>query len=193
MAYALLWFRHAPPHRLVAWPAAAPGYVEVMVGTLPTRVGRATGARRTGIACLVLLGSILLAGCGQSTTTSAAAAQPTATAPPAAATQPVSVTETPPPSSPSGPASQELRSVEVSWSAPTANTDGSALTDLAGYRVYYGTSPGTLGTSVDVPSAGAVQYLVRGLQTGTWYFAVAAYTNTGLESTHSSVVSKTIT
>lgn len=81
----------------------------------------------------------------------------------------------------------------MSWSAPTANTDGSALTDLAGYRVYYGTSPGTLGTSIDVPSAGAVEYLVRGLQTGTWYFAVAAYTNTGLESTHSSVVSKTIT
>ena len=81
----------------------------------------------------------------------------------------------------------------MSWSAPTANTDGSALTDLAGYRVYYGTSPGTLSLSVDVPSAGAVAYLVQGLQTGTWYFAVAAYTNTGLESTHSSVVSKTIT
>lgn len=92
-----------------------------------------------------------------------------------------------------GPASKTLRAVQVSWSAPTTNTDGSSLTNLAGYRVYYGTSPGALTETADVPSAGAVDYVVQGLQSGTWYFAVAAYTNTGLESTHSSVVSKTIT
>jgi hypothetical protein len=28
----------------------------------------------------------------------------------------------------------------VSWTPPTQRTDGSALTDLAGYRVYYGKS-----------------------------------------------------
>lgn len=83
--------------------------------------------------------------------------------------------------------------MQVSWSAPTANTDGSALTNLAGYRVYYGTSPGTLNKSVDVPNAGATDFLVQGLSTGTWYFAVAAYTNTGLESGYSHVVSRTIT
>ena len=161
------------------------------MGILPTRVGRATGARRTGIAVLLL--SLLLAGCGQSAATSGAAAQATATAPPVAATQPVSVTETPPGTQTSQPASKAFESVEVSWKAPTRNTDGSALTDLAGYRVYYGTSAGTLSLSVDVPNAGAIDYVVQGLQTGTWYFAVAAYTNTGLESTRSSVVSKTIT
>lgn len=88
---------------------------------------------------------------------------------------------------------ETTRNVEVSWSAPTTNTNGSALTDLAGYRVYYGTSPGTLSQSVDVPTAGAIDYVVQGLKTGTWYFAVVAYTNTGLESTRSTVVSKTIT
>lgn len=81
----------------------------------------------------------------------------------------------------------------MSWRAPTRNTDGSALTDLAGYRVYYGTKPGALNQSADVPRAGAINLTVGGLTTGTWYFAVAAYTNTGLESIRSSTVSKTIT
>ena len=30
--------------------------------------------------------------------------------------------------------------LDASWTAPTTNTDGSPLTDLAAYRVYYGTS-----------------------------------------------------
>jgi hypothetical protein len=78
------------------------------------------------------------------------------------------------------------------WTAPIENTNGSALTNLAGYRIYYGTSAQTLNQSVDVPAAGATDYVVEGLSEGTWYFAVAAYTNTGLQSTYSSVVSKTI-
>lgn len=81
----------------------------------------------------------------------------------------------------------------MTWAAPTRNTDGSALTNLAGYRIYYGTNRATLNRSVDVPRAGATDYVVQGLETGTWYFAVAAYTNSGLESVYSSVVSKTIT
>ncbi|HEV7137565.1 MAG TPA: fibronectin type III domain-containing protein [Steroidobacteraceae bacterium] len=92
-----------------------------------------------------------------------------------------------------GPVVKAAKSVEVSWSAPTANTDGSALTNLAGYRVYYGTAPNTLNQSLDVPSAGATDFVIQGLKTGLWYFAVVAYTNTGLESTRSSVVSKAIT
>src|SRR5262245_39192746 len=35
-------------------------------------------------------------------------------------------------------------STTVTWTAPTLNTDGSALTDIAGYRVLYGTSPANL-------------------------------------------------
>src|SRR6266568_1650783 len=30
--------------------------------------------------------------------------------------------------------------IDASWTAPTTNVDGSSLTDLASYRVYYGTS-----------------------------------------------------
>lgn len=158
-----------------------------MVGKLRTRVGRATGARGTWITGSLLLASALLGGCNHAGTTGDAAAQSTATSHSPAARQPVSV------ATPGSSSVKATRNVEVSWSAPTANTDGSALTDLAGYRVYYGTSPGALSQSVDVPKAGAIDYVVPGLKTGTWYFAVAAYTNTGLESTRSKVVSKTIT
>lgn len=35
-------------------------------------------------------------------------------------------------------------SVTLSWDAPTKNEDGSDLTDLLGYKVYYGTSPSSL-------------------------------------------------
>src|SRR5882724_8509611 len=44
--------------------------------------------------------------------------------------------------------------LDASWTAPTTNTDGSPLTDLASYRVYFGTSatPCPSGTFVSVPS-----------------------------------------
>ena len=34
-----------------------------------------------------------------------------------------------------------LGSISLSWSAPTENEDGSALVDLAGFRIYWGTAP----------------------------------------------------
>ena len=44
--------------------------------------------------------------------------------------------------------------LDASWTAPTTNSDGSPLTDLASYRVYFGTSatPCPSGTFVSVPS-----------------------------------------
>ena len=81
----------------------------------------------------------------------------------------------------------------VSWSAPTANTNGSALTDLAGYHIHYGTSANSMTQEVDVQSAGTVSYTVAGLAAGTWYFEVSAYTTNGVESGLSTVGSKTIT
>jgi hypothetical protein len=80
----------------------------------------------------------------------------------------------------------------VSWSAPTTNTDGSALTDLAGYRLYYGTSATALNQTVNISSVSTTSYVVPSLASGTWYFAVTSVTNTGAESARSGVVSKTI-
>jgi len=80
----------------------------------------------------------------------------------------------------------------LTWTAPVSNTDGSALTDLAGYDVYYGTSASAMTTEVSVGNAGATSYTVSGLRSGTWYFAVAAYTTSGLESALSNTGNKVI-
>jgi putative Ig domain-containing protein len=92
----------------------------------------------------------------------------------------------------SQPATSTSGTATLSWTAPTTNTDGSALTDLAGYHIYYGTSPSTMTTVIDVANPGAVSYSVSSLSSATWYFAVNAYTTSGLESTLSTTVSKSI-
>jgi len=83
-------------------------------------------------------------------------------------------------------------SAQLSWTPPIANTDGSTLTNLAGYRINYGTSTTALTKTVQVPTAGVTSYLIDNLTQGTWYFTVVAYTSAGLESAASSVTSKRI-
>src|SRR5438094_9616244 len=68
--------------------------------------------------------------------------------------------------------------LDASWTAPTTNSDGSPLTDLASYRVYYGTSdpscPGASFVEVaspapDPPDNQTVLSTLRGLSAGTLY------------------------
>jgi hypothetical protein len=83
-------------------------------------------------------------------------------------------------------------SATLSWSAPLQNTDGSALSNLGGYRIYYGTNATALTQSVQLGTPGLVTYTVGNLNPGTYYFAIAAYTTTGVQSNLSTVVSTTI-
>lgn len=83
-------------------------------------------------------------------------------------------------------------SATLSWTPPTQNTDGTSLTNLAGYRVVYGRSSSSLDQTIQIASAGLSTYTVTGLTSGTWYFAVKAYTSAGAESNVSNVGSKTI-
>jgi len=80
----------------------------------------------------------------------------------------------------------------LTWTAPTTNTDGSALTDLAGYHVYYGTSASALSTVIDIANPATTTYTIASLASGTWYFAVNAYTTSGVESALSNTGSKSI-
>jgi hypothetical protein len=80
----------------------------------------------------------------------------------------------------------------LDWMPPTENTDGSILNNLAGYTVYYGTSPSGLTQSVKVTNPGLTAYTLSNLQSGTWYFTVTSYSSAGIESTRSGVVSTTI-
>jgi len=83
-------------------------------------------------------------------------------------------------------------SAQVSWTAPTTNTDGSTLADLASYKVMYGRAADTLDQVAEVSNPGLTSYTVGNLSQGTWYFGVVAVNNAGVESDISNVASKTI-
>lgn len=79
----------------------------------------------------------------------------------------------------------------LTWDPPTTNVDNTELTDLAGYKVYYGTSPGKYGEPIDVQNV--IKYTVPNLIGGDiYYFAVTAYDTLMNESGFSNEVSKTI-
>jgi hypothetical protein len=83
-------------------------------------------------------------------------------------------------------------SATLSWTPPTENTDGSTITNLAGFRIEYGTSPQSLTRAIDIPSAGITRYVVEQLTAGSWYFAVTARASNGFESARSSVASRVV-
>ena len=98
-------------------------------------------------------------------------------------------TPTPPPPPPSPPTT---KSVTLSWVAPTLNTDGTILNDLAGYYVNYGTSATALTHSITVTGARSTTTTIGNLSSGTYYFSVTAYSSTGTASAPSPTVSTTI-
>ncbi|MEQ1579366.1 MAG: putative Ig domain-containing protein [Steroidobacteraceae bacterium] len=82
-------------------------------------------------------------------------------------------------------------SASLTWVAPTQNTDGTALTNLSGYRVYYGTSATTMTQTVTIANASISTYVVDNLSPATWYFAVKAIAN-GQESALSKTALKVV-
>jgi hypothetical protein len=83
-------------------------------------------------------------------------------------------------------------SAMLSWTPPTQNTDGSPLANLAGYKVYWGTSQGTYPSSVQLNNPGLTSYLVEQLTPGTWYFAMTSLNSQGVESALSNAASKVV-
>ncbi len=80
----------------------------------------------------------------------------------------------------------------VHWTPPTQNTNGSSLSSLAGYKIYYGTNAGTLNQVIQLANPGLASYVLTNLSSATYYFAVTAYSSSGTESAKSSVVSKVV-
>jgi PKD repeat protein len=81
--------------------------------------------------------------------------------------------------------------VKISWSPPTTNINGSPLTDINGYRVYYGNSSRNYTRIINVGNN--MTYDVNDLAEGlTYYFAVTAYDTSGNESLYSNEVFKII-
>lgn len=148
--------------------------------------------RKIGFTMLTLASALcLLSGCGGSNDTAAAAVEAPAPAPsppqpPAPAPPPP--TPTPPPPAPP----PQIYSATVSWSVPLLNTDGTSLTGVSGYRIYYGPIPTNLVESIFVPGAAVTSQVVGGLVAGTYYFAVATLNSAGVESELSNPASKIV-
>lgn len=69
--------------------------------------------------------------------------------------------------------------------------DAVVATNLAGYRVHYGTAPGSYQQTVSTGSS--TTHTLTGLNSGTrYYFAVTAVDTSGAESGHSNEVFKDI-
>ena len=126
---------------------------------------------------------LLLAGCGDGSADSASSS---------AAPQSSNSTENPPPTRSALPG-PSTSSASLDWAAPTTNTNGSALTNLGGYKIYYGTSSSRLSSTITISNPGLQTYVVEGLPIGTtYYFAIVAVTTGGVESADSAVVSMQI-
>jgi hypothetical protein len=96
-------------------------------------------------------------------------------------------------------AGTEAAVLDASWTAPVTNADGTRLTDLAGYRVYVGTSTPTCPSSsfhsvsspTSTPSANqTVRTTITGLAPGTTYsMRVTAVDGSGQQSGCTAAVS----
>lgn len=80
-------------------------------------------------------------------------------------------------------------STTLSWQAPSTNTDGTQITDLAGYKIYYGRNRGSYGNTITIDNPTISSYVVENLTTGTWYFVTTAFNRSGIESRFSTEVS----
>jgi hypothetical protein len=84
-------------------------------------------------------------------------------------------------------------SATLSWVPPTTREDGTVLgTALAGYRLYWGTSPGSYGNTVTLNGTGLTSYTISNLTPATWYFVATAFDSQGTESQYSVMAQKTI-
>jgi len=80
----------------------------------------------------------------------------------------------------------------MSWTSPTDNTDNSTLTDLAGFKIYYGTFPGEYDKTITINNPGLSSYLVENLASSDWFFVMTAFNTSGIESAYSAEVYKEI-
>jgi hypothetical protein len=121
-------------------------------------------AGSVGLACALMFGLAMLAGCNGDDSSGA---------------------------NPTGQATS-ANSAKLTWMAPSVDTDGNPITGLAGYRIYYGTNESALDQVIEISNPGITTYVLEGLAPGTWYFAIKAYTTGGVESALSNVAKGTI-
>lgn len=73
-------------------------------------------------------------------------------------------------------------SATLNWQAPSQNADGTPLTDLAGYRIHYGTDMSAMNQKIAIDNAGITTYVIDNLPAGTWHFSLSSVNGSGIES-----------
>ncbi len=84
-----------------------------------------------------------------------------------------------------------VESTSLAWEAPQRNTDGTTLTDLAGYTLYYGTESGQYSQSRPIHDPSQTQ-LELPVEPGTYYLAMSAYDQSGNESELSNEITRVV-
>ncbi len=83
-------------------------------------------------------------------------------------------------------------SITLNWTAPTENEDGTALVDLAGFHIYWGTTPGNYPNSLTINNASISTYVVDNLAPGTYEFVATSFNTSGVESIFSNSTTKVV-
>ena len=83
-------------------------------------------------------------------------------------------------------------STTLNWTPPTENEDGTPLLDLAGYKIYWGTTRGQYTHSVTIDNPGISSYVVENLAPGIYDFAGTSFNQAGVESDYSDPVTKVL-
>ena len=84
--------------------------------------------------------------------------------------------------------------LKLSWSAPSTRTDGEplSLSDIGGYRLYYGKRKGEYVKGANIKDGAAQSATVTGVPVGIYYVVLTTYDSNGVESDYSSAVRKTV-
>lgn len=83
-----------------------------------------------------------------------------------------------------------LTDISLSWAAPSEREDNEpiSLSEIAGYKIYYGTIENDYPNSIDIDDGKAEAYTFTGFSTGTYYFVLTTFDTEGRESQYSPAV-----
>jgi hypothetical protein len=82
--------------------------------------------------------------------------------------------------------------INVSWAPPLTNTDGSPLTDLAGYYVCFASAQNPSGQTIQITDPATTAISIGDLSPGTYYVTTMAYNTAGILSSPTGAVSTII-
>ena len=80
--------------------------------------------------------------------------------------------------------------VNLSWTAPAEreNNEPISLSEIAGYKVYYGTEERRYPKSVNIKDGSSTGYTFKNLAAGIYHFALTTYDTAGRESQYSAEI-----